>query len=210
MLAQAVTFQTCSKEANIEVVPVLNQLSTTPWRSKGVWMNGPTFFWPRHEMEVSVQFYPRKKSIVPMEKRLAGLRKWKFLTLPRLELSPLGRPALVSRYTDCTTAGLRFRDDISAGKPTNLNKVFVDFFSPSWQMMGCFLNQATTASFCDYLIPSSPIILALDVISSMLLTPLITRKQSNKLVDLNVFWKLSKSPRALAVIAHGLVNIRPK
>jgi hypothetical protein len=31
---------------------------------------------------------------------LEGMEKWKFLTLPRLELRPLGLQALASRYTD--------------------------------------------------------------------------------------------------------------
>jgi hypothetical protein len=34
------------KEANI--VPVLNELSTTPWRRIGEWMYRSTFSWPRH------------------------------------------------------------------------------------------------------------------------------------------------------------------
>jgi hypothetical protein len=32
---------------------------------------------------------------------LDDLEKEKFLTLPGLELRPLGRPAVASRYTDC-------------------------------------------------------------------------------------------------------------
>jgi hypothetical protein len=31
-----------------KVVPVLNKLSTTPWRRMGEWMHGSTFSWPQH------------------------------------------------------------------------------------------------------------------------------------------------------------------
>jgi hypothetical protein len=36
-----------------KVVPVLNILSTMPWRRMREWMYRPTFSWPRHYLEVS-------------------------------------------------------------------------------------------------------------------------------------------------------------
>jgi hypothetical protein len=54
-----------------KVVPVLNKLSTTPWRRTGEWMYRSTFSWPRHQMEVSGQLHvpaalpPGKEPLVP-------------------------------------------------------------------------------------------------------------------------------------------------
>jgi hypothetical protein len=46
------------------VVPVLNELSTTPWRRVGEWTYRCTFSWPRHYLEVSG--HPR----YPLDRRL--------------------------------------------------------------------------------------------------------------------------------------------
>jgi hypothetical protein len=37
---------------------------------------------------------------------LDDMEKFKFLTLPGLEIRPLSRSALASRYTDCSTAAI--------------------------------------------------------------------------------------------------------
>jgi hypothetical protein len=53
-------------------VPVLNWLSTTPWRRMGEWMYRSTFSWHRHWLKVSRQLHapaalsPRKKPPVPI------------------------------------------------------------------------------------------------------------------------------------------------
>jgi hypothetical protein len=55
-----------------KVVPVLNYLSTTPWRRMGEWMYRSTFSWPEHQLEVSGQLYapaalpPGKEPPVPI------------------------------------------------------------------------------------------------------------------------------------------------
>jgi hypothetical protein len=55
-----------------EVSPVLNELSTTPWRRIGEWMYRSTFSWPRHKLEASGQLHspaaltPEKESPVPI------------------------------------------------------------------------------------------------------------------------------------------------
>jgi hypothetical protein len=70
----------------------------------GEWMYRSTISWPRHELEVSGQFHgptalpPEKEPPVPIgwmgpRAGLEQVEKRKFLTLPELELRPLGRPA---------------------------------------------------------------------------------------------------------------------
>jgi hypothetical protein len=88
-----------------KVVPVLNELSTTPSRRMGEWMCRSTFSWPRHELEVSGQLHapaaltpgksPGTHWIGGWVDHRAGLdnsENRKFLTLPALELRPLSRP----------------------------------------------------------------------------------------------------------------------
>jgi hypothetical protein len=54
-----------------EVVPVLNQLCTMPWRRMGVWEYRSIYSWPWHWLEVSGQFHALaalplgKESLVP-------------------------------------------------------------------------------------------------------------------------------------------------
>jgi hypothetical protein len=40
-----------------KAVPVLNQLSTTPWRRMAEWRYRLTFYWPRQQLEVSGQLH---------------------------------------------------------------------------------------------------------------------------------------------------------
>jgi hypothetical protein len=87
-----------------KVIPVLNSLSTKPWRRMGEWMCRATYSWPRHLLEVSGRFHsPPPGEITtpyPFHRRLGGPQSWsgrhgkrKFLTLPGLQLRPFGRPA---------------------------------------------------------------------------------------------------------------------
>jgi hypothetical protein len=41
----------------VKVVPMLNELSTTPWRRLGEWLYRATFCWPRHKLEVSGELH---------------------------------------------------------------------------------------------------------------------------------------------------------
>jgi hypothetical protein len=85
---------------------VLNYLRTKPWRRMGEWKYRSTFSWPRHQLEVSGQLDapaalpPGKRPLYPVDRRLGvpqnlyGLyREGKILSLPGLELRPLGSPA---------------------------------------------------------------------------------------------------------------------
>jgi hypothetical protein len=105
-------FPTHTVKKKIKVVPVLNQLSITPWRRMGEWMYiDPHFLDLGTSWEWSVscpgRFTPRERApgthwiggwvdprtVLDMEKR-------KFLALPGLELRPLlSRPA--RRYYTC-------------------------------------------------------------------------------------------------------------
>jgi hypothetical protein len=55
-----------------KVVPLLNQLSTTPWKCMGEWMYRSTYSWPRYWLEASGQLHtpaalpPEKNPPVPI------------------------------------------------------------------------------------------------------------------------------------------------
>jgi hypothetical protein len=89
-----------------KVVPVLKYLCTTPWRRMGSGCIDPHFLDLGTSWRWVVSFTPRvlyprgRRSRYPLDRRVDGLwagpydvEKRKFLTLPGLELQPLGRPA---------------------------------------------------------------------------------------------------------------------
>jgi hypothetical protein len=94
----------CKKLKTSKVVPVL-KLSTTPWRRMGECIYRSTFSWPRHELEVSGQLHvpaalsSGKEPPVSIVYEIGWTPEpvwttWrKLLTLPELELGPLGSPA---------------------------------------------------------------------------------------------------------------------
>jgi hypothetical protein len=90
-----------SLPGNGRAVPVLNQLSTMPWRSMGGRIYSSTFSWPRHYWKWVVSFTPGERA--PGTHWIGGwvnpragvdyLEKRKFLSLPGLELRPLSHRA---------------------------------------------------------------------------------------------------------------------
>jgi hypothetical protein len=101
-------------ETKIKVVPLLNELCTTPWRRMEEWMYRSTFSWPRCKLDVSGQFHvpvalaPGKEILVPTWWE-AGRTQEQVRTIPRSENSWLYRDwnsdpsfvqLVVSRYTD--------------------------------------------------------------------------------------------------------------
>jgi hypothetical protein len=65
-----------------KVIPVLNKLSTTPYRHMGKWMYRSTFSWPGHWLEVSGHLHvpatllPAKEPWYPLGRKLGGPQSW--------------------------------------------------------------------------------------------------------------------------------------
>jgi hypothetical protein len=76
------------------------------------WMYRSMFAWPRHQLEVSGQLHaiaalppgPIIGGWVDLRASLDDVERRKFLTLPGLELQPLGRQARSQLHTDCTVS----------------------------------------------------------------------------------------------------------
>jgi hypothetical protein len=101
------------------VVPVLNQISTTPWRRMGEWMYRSTYSWPRHRLEVNGQLhfavllnaiYKQVKVIIWEERRWGILPTSLWTSCCALSSSCMARQAGAVRGLNLTSFGILFTD----------------------------------------------------------------------------------------------------
>jgi hypothetical protein len=140
-----------------KVVPVLNKLSTTPWRRMGEWMYRSTFSWPRHLLEVSDQLHaraalpPGKEPPVSIGYEVGWTPEPVWTTWRRenswpyrnSELRPLGRPTRSQslyrlRYPGSLFWPLRLKYDLPNSFPQESNnKILYGKVYGTWKFHSC-------------------------------------------------------------------------